>query len=174
MESSKKDKVTNLYTKEKTMIKTNAMRILDKMKVNYEVITYDVKDNKIDGVSVSKKIGRDEKYVFKTLVTKGISKSIYVFLIPVRDEIDFKKVAKVANEKTIEMLDLNELEHCTGYIRGGCSPIGMRKQYKTFIHSSALEIQTIIISAGKIGFQIEIKPDILGDIVEGKFFDLIK
>lgn len=160
--------------KGKTMIKTNAMRILDKMKVKYEVITYDIKDNKIDGISVSKKICRDEKYVYKTLATQGISKNIYIFLIPVREEIDFKKVAKVTNEKTIEMLDLSELQKYTGYIRGGCSPIGMKKQYKTFIHNSALEIDTIIVSAGKIGFQIEINPNILGNIVEGEFRDLIK
>jgi Cys-tRNA(Pro)/Cys-tRNA(Cys) deacylase len=156
------------------MIKTNAMRILDKMKVEYKVITYDVKDNKIDGVSVSKKIGRDEKYVYKTIVTMGISKSIYIFLIPVREEIDFKKASKITNEKTIEMLDLSELQKYTGYIRGGCSPLGMKKQYKTFIHDSALELQTIIVSAGKIGFQIEINPNILVDIVEGEFHDLIK
>ena len=160
--------------KEKTMIKTNAMRILDKMKVEYDVITYDIKDDKIDGISVSKKIGRDEKYVYKTLVTQGISKSIYIFLIPVREEIDFKKVAKITKEKTIEMLDLSELQKYTGYIRGGCSPIGMKKQYKTFIHNSALEIETIIVSAGKVGFQIEIKPNLLKNIVEGEFEDLIK
>ena len=156
------------------MIKTNAMRILDKMKLEYEVITYDIKDNKIDGISVSKKIDRNEKYVYKTLVTKGSSKSIYIFLIPVREEIDFKKVSKVTNEKTIEMLDLKELEKYTGYIRGGCSPIGMKKKYKTFIHESALEIETIIVSAGKIGYQIEIVPDLLKNIIEGEFADLIK
>jgi len=156
------------------MIKTNAMRILDKNKAEYNIMTYDVKDNKIDGISVSKKLGRDEKYVYKTLVTQGNSKSIYIFVIPVREEIDFKKVAKVTKEKRIEMLDLKELEKYTGYIRGGCSPIGMRKPYKTFIHNSALEIQTIIVSAGKIGFQIEINPNILRDIVEGDFVDLIK
>ncbi|MBW9158240.1 Cys-tRNA(Pro) deacylase [Clostridium sp. FP2] len=156
------------------MIKTNAMRILDKIKAEYGVITYDVKDDKIDGISVSKKIGREEKYVYKTLVTKGISNNIYIFLIPVREEIDFKKVAKVTNEKRIEMLDLSELQHYTGYIRGGCSPIGMKKQYRTFIHDTALEIETIIVSAGKIGFQIEINPNSLKDIVGGEFEDLIK
>jgi len=156
------------------MIKTNAMRILDKIKVEYDVITYDIKDNKIDGISVSKKIGRDEKYVYKTLVTQGISNNIYIFLIPVREEIDFKKVAKLTDEKTIEMLDLSELQKCTGYIRGGCSPIGMKKQYKTFIHESALKIERIIVSAGKIGFQIEINPNLLRNIVEGSFHDLIK
>jgi len=156
------------------MIKTNAMRILDKMKIGYEVITYDIKDNKIDGISVSKKIDRNEKYVYKTLVTQGSSKSVYIFLIPVSEEIDFKKVSKVTNEKTIEMLDLKELEKYTGYIRGGCSPIGMKKKYKTFIHEGALEIERIIVSAGKIGYQIEIVPNLLKNIIEGEFADLIK
>ncbi|MGH4137875.1 Cys-tRNA(Pro) deacylase [Clostridium sp.] len=156
------------------MIKTNAMRILDKMKVQYDVITYDVKDDKIDGISVAKKIGKDEKYVFKTIVTCGNSQNIYVFLIPVREEIDFKKVAIITNEKRIEMLDVNDLQKYTGYIRGGCSPIGMKKQYKTFIHESALYIENIIVSGGKIGFQIEINPNLLKNIIEGEFQDLIK
>jgi len=156
------------------MVKTNVMRILDKMKVEYSVITYDKKDDKIDGVSVAKKIGRDEKCVYKTLVTQGISKVIYILLIPVREEIDFKKVAKVTNEKHIEMLDLADLQKYTGYIRGGCSPIGMKKQYKTFIDESALYMEKIIVSGGKIGFQIEINAKELKDIVDGQFDDLIK
>jgi len=156
------------------MIKTNAMRILDKIKVHYNVITYDVKDDKIDGISVAQKIGRDENHVYKTLVTHGISENIYIFLIPVREEIDFKKVAKVTNEKRIEMLDVKELQRYTGYIRGGCSPIGMKKQYETFIHESALQLEKIIVSGGKIGYQIEIDPNLLKDIVEGSFYDLIK
>ncbi|MBU3092358.1 Cys-tRNA(Pro) deacylase [Clostridium sp. CF011] len=156
------------------MIKTNAMRILDKGNVEYNVITYDIKDDKIDGVSVANKIGRDEKYVYKTLVTHGISKNIYIILIPVREEIDFKKVAKVTNEKRIEMLDLKDLQKVTGYVRGGCSPIGMKKQYKTFIDKSALEIDTIIVSAGKIGVQVEINANLLKDNVEGEFAFLVK
>ena len=156
------------------MIKTNVMRILDKMNVEYDVITYDKKDDKIDGVSVAKKIGRDEKCVYKTLVTHGVSKTIYVILIPVRDEIDFKKAAKITNEKRIEMLDLVDLQKYTGYIRGGCSPIGMKKQYKTFIDKSAIEIEKVIVSGGKIGYQVEINPSVLKDIVDGEFGDLIK
>lgn len=156
------------------MIKTNAMRILDKMNIEYDVITYDIKDNKIDGISVAKKIGRDKEYVYKTLVTHGISKNIYILVIPVSEEIDFKKAAKVTNEKNIEMLDLKDLQKYTGYIRGGCSPLGMKKQYKTFIDKSALEIQTIIVSGGKIGFQIEVNVNSLKDIVAGEFTDLIK
>ena len=109
------------------------MRILDKMNIEYNVMTYEVKDDKVDGISVAKKIGRDEKYLYKTIVTHANSKEIYVIVIPVRQEIDFKKVARVTNEKNIEMLDLLDLQKCTGYIRGGCSPIGMKKKYKTFI-----------------------------------------
>ncbi|MCB2352846.1 Cys-tRNA(Pro) deacylase [Clostridium estertheticum] len=156
------------------MIKTNVMRILDKMNIEYNVMTYEVKDDKVDGISVAKKIGRDEKYLYKTIVTHANSKEIYVIVIPVRQEIDFKKVARVTNEKNIEMLDLKDLQKCTGYIRGGCSPIGMKKKYKTFIDKGALEIDAIIVSAGKIGFQIEINPSLLKDIVNGEFADLIK
>jgi len=156
------------------MIKTNVMRILDKMSVKYDVMTYEVKDDKVDGVSVAKKIGRDEKYLYKTIVTHANSKEIYVIVILVREEIDFKKVARVTNEKSIEMLDLRDLQKCTGYIRGGCSPIGMKKKYKTFIDKGALEMDTIIVSAGKIGFQIEINPNLLKKIVDGEFVDLIK
>jgi len=156
------------------MIKTNAMRILNKMNIVYDVITYDVKDDKIDGISVAKKICRDEKYVYKTLVTHATSKDIYIIVIPVRKEIDFKKVAKLTNEKRVEMLDLLDLQKYTGYIRGGCSPIGMKKQYKTFIDKSALETERIIVSAGKVGFQIEINANLLKDIVDGEFADLIK
>lgn len=156
------------------MIKTNAMRILDKMNIEYKVLTYDIKDDKIDGISVANKIGREEKYVYKTLVTHGMSKNIYILVIPVKEEVDFKKVAKVTNEKRIEMLDLKDLQKYTGYIRGGCSPIGMKKQYKTFIDKSALEIERIIVSGGKIGFQIEIKPSLLKDIVDSQFADLTK
>ncbi|HEY8892111.1 MAG TPA: Cys-tRNA(Pro) deacylase [Clostridium sp.] len=156
------------------MIKTNVMRILDKINIEYGVITYEVKDNKIDGVSVANKIGREEKYLYKTLVTHGISKEVYIIVIPVREEIDFKKVAKVTNEKSVEMLDLKDLQKYTGYVRGGCSPIGMKKKYKTFIDKSALEIEKVIVSGGKIGFQIEINANLLKDIVDGEFADLIK
>ena len=126
------------------------------------------------GYLCQKRLFRDERYVFKTLVTQGSSMSIYVFVIPVREEIDFKKVAIATKEKRIEMLDIKELQKHTGYIRGGCSPIGMKKQYKTFIHISALEIDTIIVSSGKIGYQIEINPNLLKTIVEVEFADLIK
>lgn len=137
-------------------VKTNAMRILDQMKIEYNSITYNVTDGKIDGVAVAKKIGKDVKSVYKTLVVQGHSKNIYVFLLPVQEELDLKKAAKVAGEKSIEMVPVKDISKLTGYIRGGCSPIGMKKNYKTFIDISALEIEKIIVSGGKIGAQIEL------------------
>lgn len=156
------------------MIKTNAMRILDSKKVNYEVITYESNDGKIDGVSVAHKIGIDEERVFKTLVAQGTSKELYVFVIPVAEELNLKEAAIIAGEKKVEMINVNDIMKHTGYIRGGCSPIGQKKEYKTFIHESAIELDYIIISAGKIGYQIKINPNDLINIVSGKYENLIK
>ncbi|MPQ44006.1 Cys-tRNA(Pro) deacylase [Clostridium tarantellae] len=156
------------------IVKTNAMRILDFKKVSYEMLSYESNDGKIDGISVAHKIGVDEKYVFKTLVAQGTSKELYVFVIPVEDELDLKNSAKIAGEKKIEMIAVKDIMKFTGYIRGGCSPIGMKKSYKTFIHESAKDLDYIIVSAGKIGHQIKLKPNDLLNIVEGKFTLLIK
>ena len=145
-----------------------------KNKVPYNVITYDNKDGKIDGLSVADKIGKNKEEVFKTLVTIGHSKNIYVFIIPVAEEIDFKKAAKVTGEKNIEMINVNDLLKITGYIRGGCSPIGMKKQYKTFIHKSAKELEDIVFSAGKIGMQIDMKTGNLEKALDFIYEDVIK
>ncbi|CCQ96219.1 conserved hypothetical protein [[Clostridium] ultunense Esp] len=110
-------------------VKTNAMRILDTHNIEYKIITYDKKDGKIDGVSVAKKIGKEPKKVFKTLVARGSSGELYVFIIPVAEELDLKKAAKAAGEKKIEMIPAKDITKHTGYIRGGCSPIGMKKTY---------------------------------------------
>ena len=155
-------------------LKTNAMRILDKKKVNYEVLSYDNKDGKIDGISVAEKIGKDPQVVYKTLVTIGHSKNYYVFVIPVCEEIDMKKAAKAANEKSIEMINVKDINKVTGYIRGGCSPVGMKKEYKTFINESAKNNEEIVVSAGKIGFQIVLKIEDLEAIIDFKYSDLIK
>lgn len=155
-------------------VKTNAMRILDSKRVNYSIITYDNKDGQIDGVSVASKIGKDVDVVYKTLVAQGASKQVYVYVIPVKEELDLKKAAKVANEKKVEMINVNDINKLTGYIRGGCSPIGMKKLYKTFIHETAIDQDNIIVSAGKIGYQVELSPQYLVSIVNGKFEDLIK
>ncbi|MEW8971032.1 MAG: Cys-tRNA(Pro) deacylase [Mesobacillus sp.] len=154
-------------------VKTNAMRILDTQKVPYEILTYDSKDGKIDGVAVAGKIGRDASQVYKTLVAVGASKSLYVFIIPVEAELDLKKGAKEAGEKKVEMLPVKDIQKFTGYIRGGCSPIGMKKNYPTFLDESAQELDTIIVSAGKIGFQVELAPDQLIQATEGKYADLV-
>lgn len=155
-------------------VKTNAMRILDKEKIEYNVLGYDNKDGKIDGVAVAHKIGKTNDEVYKTLVTVGHSKNIYVFVIPVHKEIDFKKAAKVAREKSIEMIDVKDLLKITGYIRGGCSPIGMKKKYKTFINISAKELQNIVFSGGKIGIQIEMMVKDFIDVIAGEFAEVEK
>lgn len=156
------------------LIKTNAMRILDAKKVSYEVITYESNDGKIDGVSVAHKIGVDESHVFKTLVAQGTSKELYVFVIPVAEELNLKEAAIISGEKKVEMIHVKDIMKHTGYIRGGCSPIGQKKEYKTFIHESAIELDYIIISAGKIGYQIKMNPTDLINIVSGKYENLIK
>lgn len=160
-------------SKEKA-VKTNAMRILDSKKINYEMITYESKDGKIDGISVAHKIGIDEANVFKTLVAQGTSKELYVFVIPVAEELNLKEAAVITGEKKIEMIHVNDIMKHTGYIRGGCSPIGQKKEYKTFIHESAKKLDFIIVSAGKIGYQIKINPNDLVNVVSGKFEYIIK
>lgn len=155
-------------------VKTNAMRILDSNKINYETLSYTIKNEHIDGIEVARDIGRDVNEVYKTLVVQGISKEIYVFVIPVHENLDLKKAAKVANEKSIEMIHVKDINKITGYIRGGCSPIGMKKLYKTFINETAKELKTLIVSAGKIGYQIEISPYDLQKITKCEFIDIIK
>lgn len=155
-------------------LKTNAMRILDSKKVSYEMLSYESEDGKIDGISVAHKIGVDEKNVFKTLVAQGISKELYVFVIPVAEELDLKSAAKIAGEKKVEMIPVKDILKHTGYIRGGCSPIGLKRPYKTFIHESAKELDFMIISAGKIGHQIKLNSNDLVNVVEGEFAFLIK
>ncbi|WP_026581905.1 Cys-tRNA(Pro) deacylase [Bacillus sp. J33] len=154
--------------------KTNAMRILDAQKVDYELITYDSQDGKIDGVSVAEKIGKDPKAVYKTLVAQGHSKQVYVFIIPVEDELDLKKAARAAGEKKIEMIPVKDIQKLTGYIRGGCSPVGMKKQYPSFVDAKASELNKIIVSGGKIGIQMELEIGNLQRVTEAKLEDLVK
>ncbi|MDM0619747.1 Cys-tRNA(Pro) deacylase [Clostridium perfringens] len=155
-------------------LKTNAMRILDSKKVSYEMLSYESEDGKIDGISVAHKIGVDEKNVFKTLVAQGTSKELYVFVIPVAEELDLKNAAKIAGEKKVEMIAVKDILKYTGYIRGGCSPIGLKRDYRTFIHESAKDLDFMIVSAGKIGHQIKMNPKDLLNVVEGEFAFLIK
>lgn len=155
-------------------VKTNAIRILEAKKIPYEVLTYDNQDGKIDGVSVAAKIGREAREVYKTLVAQGASKSIYVYVIPVEAELDLKKAAKAAGEKNIEMIPVKDILKWTGYIRGGCSPIGMKKEYRTFIDQSCLEMKNIVVSAGKIGVQIVLDPKLLVDLTHAETPDVRK
>jgi Cys-tRNA(Pro)/Cys-tRNA(Cys) deacylase len=155
-------------------IKTNAMRLLDSQKVLYNIFTYDSKDGKIDGVSVAEKIKKDPEVVFKTLVAQGSTKNLYVFIVQVEDELDLKKAAKAAGEKKMEMLPVKDLQKHTGYIRGGCSPLGMKKQYPTVVDSKAKTLEQMIVSAGKIGFQVELSPKDLQRLTDADFADVRK
>lgn len=154
--------------------KTNAMRILDAKKVPYEMLSYDNKDGKIDGISVAEKINKNPEEVYKTLVTQGASKNLFVFVIPVEKELDLKKAAKAALEKKIEMIPVKDIQKWTGYIRGGCSPIGMKKDYKTFLDKSCLSLETMIVSGGRIGVQIVLEPNQLMELTKAQFEDVTK
>lgn len=153
--------------------KTNVMRALDQKKVRYTPHEYPHGAEAVDGVTVAGLIGAAPEQVFKTLVTRGASKGIYVFVIPVAAELDLKKAARAVGEKSIAMIHVSEITALTGYVRGGCSPIGMKKQYKTVYHESALEQQTIIVSAGRIGSQVELEPNALATLTRGQFADII-
>ena len=148
--------------------KTNVMRILDKAKITYKAHTYDHSDGAIDGAAVAEKMGQNPEQVFKTLVTKGAGRDYYVFVVPVLKELDLKKAAKSVGEKHVEMIHVKDINKVTGYIRGGCSPIGMKKQFTTVFDKSAENIETIIVSAGKIGYQIELALKDLIEIVGAK------
>lgn len=153
--------------------KTNVMRFLEKNKVGFTAREYPHGDEAVDGMTVAETCGLDPERVFKTLVARGASKEIYVFVIPVCCELDLKKAAKAAGEKSVAMIHVSEITALTGYVRGGCSPIGMRKQYKTFYNDSALMQETIMVSAGKIGYQVELSPDELIRLTRGKTADLV-
>lgn len=138
--------------------KTNVMRILDKEGIAYKAYTYDHSDGAIDGISVAQKIGKPVEQVYKTLVAKGASREYYVFVIPVAKELDLKAAARAVDEKSVELIKVTDINKVTGYIRGGCSPIGMKKAYRTVIDSSCNGLDTMIVSAGKLGHQIELSP----------------
>ncbi len=152
--------------------KTNVMRILDQKKIKYTAHAYSHGGEAVDGAKAAALIGRDPDSVFKTLVARGASKANYVFVIPVSCELELKKAAKAVGEKSVAMLPLSELTALTGYVRGGCSPIGMKKQFKTVFDASALEQESIIVSAGKIGAQVECAPEDLAAVVRGSFADV--
>ena len=152
--------------------KTNVMRILDQRGIPYTPHTYDHENGAVDGVTVARSLGQDPEAVFKTLVARGSSGGLYVFDIPVGDSLDLKKAARAVGEKSIAMLHQKELLPLTGYVHGGCSPVGMKKQYPTVFHETAEILDTIMVSAGKIGYQVELSPADLMELVGAETADL--
>ncbi len=152
--------------------KTNVMRTLDQKKIPYTAFSYDP-NGPIDGVSVAAETGLDAASVFKTLVTKGASGAYYVFDIPVAENLDLKKAAKAVGEKSIAMLPQKELLPLTGYVHGGCSPVGMKKQFPTVFHETVNDLELVAVSAGKIGHQVQVKPAELLDLLRAKTADVV-
>ncbi len=153
--------------------KTNAMRILETANIPYRVHTYDNNDGKIDGMSVAAKVGRPPEQLYKTLVTVGASKEHYVFVLCVDSELDLKKAAASVGEKSVAMIPVAQINAVTGYIRGGCSPFGMKKKFTTVVDEMASLQETVLVSGGKIGLQIEIAPDDLVMAAEAKYCDIV-
>lgn len=153
--------------------KTNAMRILDKNKIDYTVNTYEC-DGFIDGVTVADLLGQPYGSSFKTLVAVGKSGGHFVFVLPIAEEVDLKAAARAVNEKAVELIHVKELFALTGYVRGGCTPIGMKKAFPTVIHESVLNFPTVIVSGGRIGAQIFIAPQDLVRVTRAKVADIIR
>ena len=154
------------------MQKTNVMRMLDKAKITYTVKEYEVDESDLSGTHVAECVGMDTEVVFKTLVAKGDKTGFCVFCIPCADELDLKKAAKVSGNKKVEMLPLKDLLPTTGYIRGGCSPIGMKKAFPTYINETAMLFDEIAISGGMRGVQVILSPDTLNEFVGSSYADL--
>ena len=153
--------------------KTNAMRILDKNKIPYEMNTYTC-DEFIDGCHIADQLGQPYERSFKTLVTVGKSKNYFVFAIPVDKELNLKAAAKAAGEKNVELIHVKDINAITGYIRGGCTPIGMKKQFPTVIQEDAKELEYMHVSGGKLGMQIRLAPQDLQKVAKAEFADVIR
>ncbi|MEE1008294.1 MAG: Cys-tRNA(Pro) deacylase [Agathobacter sp.] len=152
--------------------KTNAVRILDRNKINYELITYEC-DEFIDGMHTAEITGAPVEQSYKTLVMQGKSKQFYVFVIPIAREVDLKAAAKAVGEKSVEMIHVKDLTKITGYVRGGCSPLGMKKQFPTVIDSTATSFDEIYISGGRIGTTIKLNPNELAKVVNAQFHAIL-
>lgn len=152
--------------------KTNVMRVLDQKKVPYKAHEY-AADATLSGEQIAEILGEDPEKVFKTLVTQGRSGQYYVFVVPVKGELDLKKAAKAAGEKSVSMIKQKELLPLTGYVHGGCSPIGMKKPFLTFVHVTAKEFEKMYVSAGRVGMQIELAPEDLIKTVGCGYADII-
>lgn len=156
------------------MIKTNVMRILEKEKVHFESYEYPHGKEAVDGITVAKLLSQDPQTVFKTLVTTDGKRDYFVFVIPVEKELDLKKAAKTVGVKSLEMIHVKDIQKVTGYVRGGCSPLGMKKIYRTVFHESADGCEVISVSAGKIGYQVRLSPRILAELVDADMADVCK
>lgn len=154
-------------------IKTNAMRILETMKIPYKHLTYEC-DEFVDGIQVADMLGMPYEKMYKTLVTVGSSKNYFVFVIPIAEELDLKAAARSVGEKSVEMIHVKDINSVTGYIRGGCTAVGMKKQYVTRIHSAAKELPEIIISGGRIGSQLVLAPKDLAQAAKAEFADIVR
>jgi len=152
--------------------KTNVMRVLDGKKISYESHAY-TQDATMSGEEIAEALSENPDKVFKTLVTQAKSGAYYVFVVPVKEELDLKKAAKAAGEKAVSMIKQKELLPLTGYVHGGCSPIGMKKQFPTFIHETAMGFDKIYVSAGKVGFQIELSPSDLIEVARIQVADIV-
>ena len=159
--------------KKEKEVKTNAMRILDREKIPYEHFSYEAGDF-VDGIQTADKLGLPHELVYKTLVTVGNDRNHYVFVLPIEKELDFKKCAKSVGVKNVEMIHVKELFGLTGYMRGGCTSIGMKKQFVTRIDASAEPLEQIYVSAGKIGAQIKLSPKDLVTVTRAEFADLVQ
>lgn len=151
--------------------KTNAMRMLDRAKIPYEVIQYEC-DEFIDGLHTAEKTGAPVEQSFKTLVMQGKSKQYYVFVLPIAEEVQLKTAARVVGEKSVEMIPVKDITKITGYVRGGCAPLGMKKQFPTVIHESARTFDKIYISGGRIGMTIIVDPLQLAELIGAQFADI--
>ena len=154
------------------MKKTNAARILDSLKIDYKLKEYPVDENDLSATTLAAKIGQNAEQIFKTLVLRGNTNGIFVAVIPGNAEVNFKKAAKVSGNKKVEMVAMKELLPLTGYIRGGCSPIGMKKPYPIFIHESCKQFDFIYVSAGKRGLQFKVHPNDLVKATQATVYDL--
>ena len=157
--------------------KTNVMRILEQKKIPYTAHTYEESESPLGdreyGLHIAQTLNQPVERVYKTLVARGASRQLYVFCVPVAESLDLKKAAKAVGEKSVELIAVKELLGLTGYVRGGCSPIGMKKQYPTVFHAAAADCETVFVSAGKIGAQVELAPDALIALLGAQVADVI-
>ena len=152
-------------------MKTNAMRILERMKIPYTCHTYQC-DEFVDGIQAADLLGLPHERVYKTLVTQGSDRNYYVFVIPVEEDLDLKKAAQAVGQKSVSMIHVKEINQVTGYVRGGCTAVGMKKQYRTVIHEAARTLPAMIVSGGRIGSQIELLPEDLRRAADAVFVDV--